>query len=432
MKRLLSGVIFFTAFGLSFTSLWASKPSDLFQIGQRAKSTAGSSGITMPSGPDATVNNPAALTHIPGIVAGFSYSYGYMGLAVNGKDANVLDYRGFDLGIALSLPQLFGKKISLGLTVHLPDQMILRMQAIPASEPRFIRFDNYPHRLETAAALAFAPLDWLSIGLGAAIMMDFDGEEFHLKVGSKSGQKIGEMEISSSIPYRIIPFGGLIITPKHLPFLRKCKLGFFYREPYHFNLNMNVMADVDVAGIVTGDTIIALRMHDHFSPRKLRAGIAFNFFEKHNLFFDLSWEQWSQFDAGFSTMKILVDLGINPPLVEAILPDDNFRDILTFSGGLELVFQKVMLRAGYGYHPTPVPNQVGFSTLMDNNRHVFAAGMGFDFKGPAILPYPVQFGLSYQLHYLVSRTARKNNSTLPSVQYGGSIHHLSIGFKMDF
>jgi hypothetical protein len=384
MKRLLSGVLFFVAVALPFTSLWASKPSDLFQIGQRAKSTAGSSGTTMPSGPAATVNNPAALTHIPGIVAGFSYSYGYMGLEVNGKDANVLDYRGFDLGLALPLPQVFSKKIRL------------------------------------------------SIGLGAAIMMDFDGEEFHLKVGSKSGQKIGEMEISSSIPYRIVPFGGLIITPEHVPLLRKCKLGFFYREPYHFNLNMNVMADVDVAGIVTGDTIIALRMHDHFSPRKIRAGIAFYFFEKHNLFFDLSWEQWSQFDAGFSTMKILVDLGINPPLVESILPDDNFRDILIFSGGLELVFQKVMLRAGYGYHPTPVPNQVGFSTLMDSDRHVLATGVGFNFKGPAILPYPIQFGLSYQLHYLVSRTASKHNSTLPSVQYGGSIHQLSIGLKMDF
>jgi len=157
MKKLVTSVVFCLLFGWPVKYLSASKPSDLFQIGQRAKSTAGSSGVTMPSGPAATVNNPAALTKVSKIVAGTSYSYGFMGLEVNGKDANVLDYRGFDLGIALPLPKLFGKKISLGLTVHLPDQMILRMQAIPASEPRFIRFDNYPHRWKQQQLLPSNP-----------------------------------------------------------------------------------------------------------------------------------------------------------------------------------------------------------------------------------------------------------------------------------
>ncbi len=209
-------------------------------------------------------------------------------------------------------------------------------------------------------------------------------------------------------------------------------MGLYYREPYSFRMKMNILADVDVAGIVTGDAIIALKMFDHYTPRKVSLGLSWNAGGAVSLYGGLDWFQWSAFDAGISLVKILVDLGVNPPLIEAILPDDNFHDTLSPKLGLAIQAGPIRFRGGYSFIPSPAPAQTGVSTLMDNDRHVAALGFTFAFTGPSFLPYPAKVHFAYQLHALTTKTAVKANPTLPSVQHGGSIHHASLGFEMEF
>ncbi len=160
---------------LVLPQLALANPSDLFDLDARGKGTAGASSVAYPLAWAAALQNPAGLASVERIVVGGGYAYGYMDLTVNGKDANVLDYRGVDLGVALPLPKLFGVKSVVGLTTHLPDQMVVRVQAIPASETRFILLDNYPHRLQMGLGIGIALHPALHLGLGASVMMDLMG-----------------------------------------------------------------------------------------------------------------------------------------------------------------------------------------------------------------------------------------------------------------
>jgi Outer membrane protein transport protein (OMPP1/FadL/TodX) len=431
MKNLVSSL--FSLLILFYCSTSLGNPSDLFDLDPRGKGTASSSSTVNPSFWTAAVHNPAALTGTDKISVGYNYSYGYMNLDINGSPANVLDYRGADMGIAIPLGKIFGIKMAVGTTVHLPDQMIIRAQAIPASEPRFIMYDNYPHRMQMGIGVGIEPFKWLKLGLGASVMMDLQGDSIHLNVGSQGGNKISEMEMDTALPYKLTPYGGLIIDGAGLsPSLHGFKLALFYREPYYFKLKMNILADVDVAGIVKGDAIIALKMFDHFSPRKISMGLMWKKKDKIALFAGIDWLQWSQFNAGISSLKILVDLGVNPPLIEATFPPDNFHNTISPKFGMELFAGKVSFRGGYSYIPSPTPKQTGLSTLMDNDRHLLAMGLSYGFTGPSFLPWPAVLNFSYQIHGLVNRTDTKGNPTLPPVSYGGTIHQISIGMEMEF
>ncbi|MBN2724192.1 MAG: outer membrane protein transport protein [Deltaproteobacteria bacterium] len=405
-------------------------PSDIFGLDPRTKGMAQAGSILVPELWSAAIHNPAALGDIKTTTAGASYSYGYFNLNVNGKDPNIIDYHGTDLGIAVPLGKILGIPVAVGTTMHLPDQMIVRVQAIPASEPRFILYDNYPHRLETGFGLAIKPLSWLSAGVGINVMMDLIGRSLHLNVGSKGGTKVSEMEIDANLPYHYVPYGGVIINSP--PGLKGLKFGLFFREEYSFKLRMNILADVDVAGIVTGDAIIALKMFDHFSPRKISAALSYDFTREFSVYTSLDYYQWSSFDAGISLVKILVDLGVNPPLVEAVLPSDNFHDVFVPRIGVEFRTSGIALRGGYAYYPTPTPLQTGISTLMDNDRHIFALGASWDFKGPSFWPWPGKIHFSYQGHILRDRLVEKVNPTLLNIRHGGSIHQVSAGISMDF
>ncbi|MBU1221532.1 outer membrane protein transport protein [Myxococcota bacterium] len=428
MKNLLIFSLFL--FTIICSTQSRANPSDIFGLDPASRGTAQASSLINPELWSAAVHNPAALAGLKGVTAGASWGYGYMNLNVNGRNPGILDAHGSDLGLATSIGKIFGIPISIGTAFHLPDQMIVRLQAIPASEARFIMLDNYPHRLEAAMSAAAAVTDWMKVGFGINVMMDLIGRSLHLNVGSKGGNKTSEMEIDANLPYKYVPFAGILIDRP--PWLKPLRFALFFRDQYSFRLKMNILADVDVAGIVTGDAIIALKMYDHFSPRKISASASWDFGKNFTAYASLEWMQWSKFQAGISLVKILVDLGVNPPLVEAVLPSDNFHDTIVPRLGAEFTSGDFTLRAGYAYYATPAPQQTGISTLMDNNRHIIAGGMSVKFKGPSFWPWPGRLHLSYQLHLLEDRLEEKVNPTLTNIRHGGNIHHVSAGISMDF
>ncbi|MBU1070256.1 outer membrane protein transport protein [Myxococcota bacterium] len=424
-------------------SLWlgtafAQAPQDLFGLDTRGQGTAGASLVTDPAPWAAALHNPAALGDLSKMQLGWAYGYGYFGLLqVNAQDAGVLDARGVDLGLALPLGR-FWKKLpfpaGVGLSLHIPDQFVVRMQAIPASEPRYILLDNYPHRLETALSVGATPWKFLQVGFGLQMMVHLQGDNLRVGIGAKAGRKFGEMMVDTTIPYGVVPQGGVILRGSFLPgALSTLKLGLFWREPYTLRVKMNIVADVDITGVVSGDTILFLKMIDHYTPRKFALGASWSLPDVLDLYAGIDFLQWSAFDGGISEYRMRLDFGINPPLVEIQYPGDNFRDVSVPRAGLTLHAGPVSFSAGYAFVPTPVPAQEGLATLMDNDRHVLGLGIGLKLAdGFSLWPHPLRLQSAFQYHQLVDRTDFKVNATLPAVNHRGSLLHFTLGFETEF
>ena len=69
-----------------------------------------------------------------------------------------------------------------------------------------------------------------------------------------------------------------------------------------------------------------------------------------------------------------------------------FVDTLTVrvGGELRLLQEMLVVRAGYGFRPSPVPDQTSSTNIVDNTAHVIAGGVGLNIKLPFVCRRRVQ------------------------------------------
>jgi long-subunit fatty acid transport protein len=409
--------------------------SDLTGLDARARGM-GMSTLTLCEDWSAAACNPGAGAMARRLDLGLGYSFTHMRLSLNGARSDVMDARGTVVGF--NAPFRIRRKVgvAISMTGYLPDQFLARVQLVPASEPRFVLLDHRPHRLVLDLALSIQPAPWLSLGLGGTILADAAGNGITFNVGVKGGTKVGETAIDLMLPMRVAPLAGLLIKP--LPWLR---FGAAYRGEVDLGVRLDILANVDVAGIVTGDAIISIRAINYFTPHRVEVGISADPHPRLTLAAGLAWEMWSRFRGGTSDVRILVDLGLNPPMVQAFFPVDNFRDVLTPRLGAEYRHplrggRELALRAGYVYAPTPAPDPVGLSALVDNDRHLVTLGLGFRLASLASwFPYPVGADLGLQYHALVPRRVARNLLSDPVggvLQSEGGLLSMALTLKAEF
>ncbi len=371
----------------------------------------GMSTLTLCEDWTAAACNLAAGAMSRGVGVGFGYSFTHMQLSINGQRSDVLSARGVPFGFNSPFAIKGDVRAAISVVGYLPDQFLARVQLVPAYEPRFVLLDNRPHRLVLNVGFSLQPVKWLSLGVGASILADAAGNGITFNVGVKGGTKVGETSIDLVLPLRVAPLAGILIKP--VPWLR---IGASYRGELDLGVRLDILANVDVAGIVTGDAIITLRALNYFTPHRVEVGVSVDPHPNLTLAAGVAYEMWSRFSAGVPDVRILVDLGLNPPMVQAFFPPDNFHDVITPRLGAEyrIPFGKgkkhrVAFRAGYVYAPTPVPDQVGLSALVDNTRHVMTAGMGLRLgKLVSWWPYPVGVDVGFQYHLLQTRRMHRN------------------------
>lgn len=410
--------------------------SDLMGMDARTRGM-GMATLTLCEDYTAAVCNPAAGAMATGISVGIGYSFSKANLTINGAVSEVLDIRGVPMGF--NAPFALGKKVraAVSLMAYLPDQFLARVQLIPAYEPRFVLLDNRPHRVVVNMALSVAPLKWLSVGLGATLLANAAGNGITFNVGVKGGKKVGETAIDLVLPIKLAPLAGLLVKP--LPWLR---FGVFYRGAIDLAVALDIVANVDVAGIVTGDAIITLRAVNYYTPHRVEVGVSVDPHPRFTLAAGVAYEMWSLYSGGVPDVRILVDLGLNPPMAQAFWPPDNFQDVVSPRVGAEYRHDfakkryRFSARAGYVYAPTPVPAQIGLPSLVDNNRHVLAAGLGLRIDRVAgWYPYPVSLDLGFQYHVLAERSTVKNLLSDPmggGLRSRGSLISMAVSVKLDY
>lgn len=393
-------------------------PLDTFGFGARSTGMAGA--VTASArGAAAAHTNPAGLALGDDAEILIGWGYGRMGLDVNGESAGILDTHGADLGLAIPF-KIGGVPVSVGTALHLPDQFIVRVQLIPATEPHFVLLDNDVHRIVVEPVAAIRPWPWLALGAGASILADAVGRTIRFDVGVVGGQPLGQGALDVELPPRVAPIVGALIMPHE-----RVRIGLAYRGEVDLAMRLGILANVDVAGVVTGDALIDIRALNYFTPRRVTGALSVDVLPELTLSAELAWLGWSQFEGGSPDVRILIALGISPPLISTLFPPDNFSDTLVPRGSVEWrIRPEVAVRGGYALEPSPVPAQVGLTSFADNERHVIALGAGFslDVLRP-ILSHPLTLDIGLQLHHLRDKLTVKDQAQFPGAAFssGGNI-----------
>src|SRR5580658_1230665 len=161
----------FLALALASSAVLASpraraNPLDSFGFGSRATAMGGA---TAADTQDFSANyyNPAGLA----LARRMEISVGYVNvdqaLYINGLNSGVDPVRALVAGI-VAPGKIAGIPLAFGFGVHLPDDRLSLIAALPQTQPRWELYDSRNQLFYLAANLAVSPWPWLQIGGGAS------------------------------------------------------------------------------------------------------------------------------------------------------------------------------------------------------------------------------------------------------------------------
>lgn len=410
----------------------AADPLDEFGFGAAAAGTGGARTATA-TGPEAAHHNPAgvALGRHPALLVG--WGYGRMGLEIDGRDASVLDAHGTALGLAVPVALDEAWTVGAGIALYLPDQFLARVQLIPSTEPHFVLLDNDPHRVVAEPVVAVAYGDKLAFGAGASLLADARSKKIVFDVGVVAGDKVGEAELDVALPIRLAPLVGLWLRPHP-----RVRAGLTYRGELSLDLALDILANVEIAGVVTGDALVSLRASNYFTPARLGGGVAVDVLPDLTVAADLAWNRWSAYPAA-ADLAVLVALDIAPPLVASDVTTPAFTDTVEARLGAEYTRRgrhtDVAVRAGGAWRPSPVPPQIGLTSYADGDRLTLTAGAGVTLADWApILTRPIALDLALQWQRVAHQLTQKRIETVPGQAFssGGNILHAAVSATVQF
>lgn len=411
----------------------AADPLDDFGFGGAAAAQAGARTATA-AGAEAAHHNPAgvAIGEHPAAMVG--WSYGAMQLDINGEDARLLDPHGASIGLAVPIDIGGGWKVGAGIALYLPDQFLARVQLIPATEPHYVLLDNDPHRVVVEPVAAIAYGERFAIGAGASILADARSNEIVFDVGVVAGERVGEAQLDIELPMRLAPLVGVQGRPHD-----KVRLGATFRGELSLDLVLDILANVEIAGVVTGDALVSLRAANYFTPARATAGVAVDVTDTLTVAGDVTWANWSRFDAGVADLKVLVALDITPPLVASDTPVAAFEDTVSARLGAEYRHRGARThwaaRGGWAYLPSPVPPQTGITSYADGDRMLVTAGAGITLADWApILTRPIDIDLALQWQHVAHQLTQKDVAVYPGEAFssGGDILHAGVTTTVRF
>jgi long-chain fatty acid transport protein len=411
--------------GVAVTALlatWANpargNPADAFGFGGRGPSMGNAHTAAAEDG-SANYYNPALIATFDDIHIDLGYQYARPSLLVNDLDLHVNSSRG--LAAALSVPGKVGsKRVAFGGGLFLPDERISRVRTPAAEQPRFQYYDNRPQRLVLAANLGVEITDRLFVGAGISYMSSTQGDVFlEGRVGFPNAED-SDMVMAIDVDLRTIRYAQAGLLFRATPWL---DLGFSYRGGFVLVLDQGFVIEGDVGSageppvVEDGYFMLQTISEDLFQPAQYTAGLSARLTPRMLLAFDLSYHRWSAFENPSANITLDMDIGDFNDLVDIPeappLPDPNFHDVLVPRLGWEWLVstsarRDYLLRAGYSYEASPVPEQVGESNFIDNDKHTVSVGAGLILREfSKIVRLPAAFDGYLALTILPDRRHRK-------------------------
>jgi len=394
--------------------------------------------------------NPAGLAEAPGVELSVGYMHHVQRLQVNGLDNDVDDVHGLQAGV-VAPGVLFGLPFAFAVGVHLPDDGLSFIKARRQGVPRWELYDARSQLLYLEVGLAVRPFDWLEVGGGLAYLSATRGS-FAIRgradILSPFDSEL-EHEVDADLTAVRFPQAGLRLLLEDWG-----ALGVTYRGESSLDLQL----DADLRGVVEFagiDVPLLYLLEAHtvaaFTPHQVAIGLSFQRIDDLHLNVDLTWMNWSGYISPTAKLKALLE--VEPPEgIPVELPDEpaptrivppDFEDRFVPRVGVEYVagafgsprgvhgedraLVQLPVRLGYVYEPTPVPDQVGVTNLIDADRHTLTVGAGVTLNRLIDeLPGAVHFDVHGAFSLLPERIMPKDNPadfvgdySASGSQYGG-------------
>jgi long-chain fatty acid transport protein len=313
-----------------------------------------------PGDPGTIIQNPAGLADVgepelvlSGQVSRFSQWFQRTGEPKEETDRTI---GGVGVGVGTPLPGPL-RLFHFGFALDLPVEHVLRV-SVDEREDRPLSpvYEARADRVSSLVALAVRPIDPVRFGVGVAVTPSLDTPTTvtYDPARAETAQDQVIVRLDRDLVLDVSPFFGLRVEP-----LDVLALGLAYRDAAISRAQGKQRTSA--GGIVADDPIDYYQFWD---PAELAFGVAMGPWQNATLSVDATWQRWSEFKSGFNK-------AIDPP----------FENTLRVASGLEIeAVSDVFARVGYGFEPTPVPDQVGATNYLGADTHVISAGGGIDLR----------------------------------------------------
>lgn len=408
------------------SSAFAALPN-MFGIGSRSMSM-GMTAISDNSTPYQAFSQPAAL----GYIDRAQTEIDIISTSVNLQkfpDDLLVDSQGFATsGVLGGNGQTVGLAVPIGtkkthltfaLAAYVPWDSISRVTGNPTNYPYYIMFQDVTRNTFYTLAAGMRVWGGLSLGVGIAS-----------SIKTIAKYQFGQASTGN------ISASAAEVRPKSAPILSAIYrfeipmlIGLQYRHRTYMETKINADLDTTIAGRFSG----TLTSYPFYSPSEAMISLAGKPFANWFFSMDVLWVNWSDYPLPFSSGNIQ-DFTVGNSGQTAGLSD---KFVARF-GGLRNFqdngwFKKYQLRAGYQYHPSPVPEQTADTNFVDSTRHSFTFGIGAE---RAIFGNQwLALNLLFQWHHLVDRSYTKSLSSnigAPGYQFGGNILVYGLGAALKF
>ncbi len=311
------------------------------------------------------------------------------------------------LGFAVPLVGRLKNRATFGAILEIPNGILVRAKVLDARRPHWLFYDSYTNVFSAQAALALRIFPGFDLALGMHMNTGLDGR-ITLELDPISNT-LSQRELDFEFTGKIGPTIGVKLVRGPLHF------GLVYRSP--LNMEFGIPADMAMQGVDAGMSL-QLRGYAHVMPQVLASGIEWRA-KRFQCEASLQWKNWSAFpdpslDAEIDLHGADLDaFGLGSALDA---PDAEFQprqapgfnDTLSVGVGGSYRLGAWQTHLGYAYLPSPVPDQIHQTNLVDAHRHQFSASLIWTVQDPfGLLAKPLSFGVASQWQQLETRQVTK-------------------------
>ena len=345
--------------------IYAGPIEDTFGAGARNKAMAGAA-INIAEDYTATFYNPSLLALCRG--SRLSLGYDYINTNLNSDPAaeQLDNYQAMDMGFCLKPLN----KVGIGLYSNFSLGPIEFAPSTQDTTPTFIMYAGELKAFSMMMGAGYAPFKQLSFGLGMSISTGV-GLGADMTLNTKRPPSI-----VAKFPARISPIVGIIAGVTGIP-LPDWRLSLVYRSATYGQINIKATANWNDTGLVETEVKGFLS----YSPHQIAFGSSYLLEDKWLFSGDLTYYFWSKYQGPFLQIRNTPNSLFAGGWIIADIETPNFTDIIVPRFGVEYtVWDKLKLRAGYSFRPTPAPEPTGVARILDAAAHRVSFGTGYEFQ----------------------------------------------------
>jgi long-chain fatty acid transport protein len=194
-----------------------------------------------------------------------------------------------------------------------------------------------------------------------------------------------------------------------------------YRSP----MTVDYKGDFEIDNITPTAAFLGATAHSDFGtkigfPSVVSVGYGIELTDKIRLETDVEWVEFSRFKS------LDLNVGNNAFLLPSSKIPQNWKDTFTVGIGGDWRFaDHWVVRAGYQFYQSPVPDSTFSPTIPDADQHVFTFGLGYNYKRHSL-------EAAYGADFYGDRHIRNNQNPAFNGDYEITVHLFSLAYRFSF